>query len=109
VPARWLAIAIVLALLPTVELVEQGAHVIEHALHHDAVDHDAHHDDHDPAEEHGCTELVHVCGGHHGFGVTPTLRAPVTVERQLAAVDPLAPSDLHDLAAPEPPHRPPIG
>jgi hypothetical protein len=32
VSARWLALVVVLTLLPAVELVEQGAHVVEHVL-----------------------------------------------------------------------------
>ncbi len=103
-PARWLAVLIVLALLPTGELIEQGVHVAEHAF----ADHDAHHEDHDPAEEHGCTGLVHVCGGHHGLGVTPSLATPVLVGSEIGLVEPLTPSDLHDLAQRQPPHRPPI-
>jgi hypothetical protein len=108
VPARWLAIVFVLALLPTVELVEQGAHAVEHVLVGEPADHDAHHEEHDPADEHGCTQLVHVCGLHHGFGLTPAVATPPLVLTATGAAAPLAPIDLHDLASREPPHRPPI-
>jgi hypothetical protein len=105
---RWLAFVLVLAMLPTVELLEQGAHAVEHAFAGEPADHDAHHEDHDPADEHGCTGLVHVCGGHHGLGVAPSLPAAVLVAYDIGLVEPLAPADLHDLAGRAPPHRPPI-
>lgn len=106
--ARWLAVLFVLALLPTVELVEQGAHAVEHVLVGEPAGHDAHHDGHDPADEHGCTQLVHVCGAHHGFGLTPALPAPLLARFEIAALAARSPQDLHDLAAREPQHRPPI-
>jgi len=108
VSVRWLAIVFVLALLPTVELVEQGVHAVEHVLAGEPAGHDAHHEDHDPADEHGCTQLVHVCGGHHGFGLTPAVPAAAAVRAVTVAAVSTIPLELHDLASREPPHRPPI-
>lgn len=108
-PARWLALVFVLALLPTVELVEQGVHELEHVLAGEVAGHDAHHEEHDPAEEHGCTGLVHVCGGHHGLGVAASLPAPVLVGYEVGVIAPITITDLHGLSTREPPHRPPIG
>ncbi len=107
--SRWLAFLLVLTFLPTVELVEQGVHAAEHVLVGDPADHDAHHDDHDPTDEHGCTQLMHVCGGHNGFGVTPALPVAGIAHYEIGAIASIAAIDLHDLAAREPPHRPPIG
>ncbi len=107
VSARWLALVFVLALLPSAELVEQAVHVVEHALAGEDPGHGAHHDV--PAGEHGCTELVHVCGGHHGAGLSVTSLVPVASAHAVAARAPtVAPHDLDDLAAVTPPHRPPI-
>jgi hypothetical protein len=123
VSVRWLALLLVLALLPTAELVEQGAHVVEHVVRGEAADHDAHHDarDNDQGahddgdghgdshDEHACTGLVHVCGGGHGAGLTATRHVPALAGGVVVAFAELAPPhDLRDLAALPPPHRPPI-
>jgi hypothetical protein len=108
VSVRWLVLVLVLALLPAAELAEQGLHVVEHALAGDASDHDPHHGGLDPAEEHGCTGLVHVCGGQHGVGVAPTRLGAEVVASAVTSAGPLPPRDLRDLAAREPEYRPPI-
>jgi hypothetical protein len=108
VPARVIALLLMLALLPSAELVEQAAHVIEHVVGGEAAGHDAHHESHDPADEHGCTGLVHVCGAHHGAGIASTASIPLMASRHRGLAAVIVPSDLHDLAATAPPHRPPI-
>jgi hypothetical protein len=103
---RILALLLLLAVLPTVELTEQVAHVVEHALHDQGGDaHDAHHSE--PADEHGCTGLVHLCGLH----AQVTLGATGVLVRHLetrVALPVAAPRSLDDLTAREPVHRPPI-
>jgi hypothetical protein len=105
---RMLALLVLLAVLPTVELVEQVVHVVEHALDGDAPDHLAHHDESD-GDEHGCTGLVHLCGCHHTqvtAGVTIVASRAIESAASLSIA---APASLADLISLEPAHRPPIG
>ena len=103
---RFLALLLLLAVLPTVELVEQGVHVVEHTLAGEAADHDAHHDE-APGDEHGCTGLVHLCG--HQVQLTPTTTpSPARAALTLAHLAVAVPPQLIDHAPHEPPHRPPI-
>ncbi len=104
---RVLAILLLLAVLPTVELAEQITQLIEHALHAEAADHDAHHDEH-PADEHGCTGLVHLCP--HQAQVTAS--TPPRLEQYIETIAVMAigiPPQLADKNALEPPQRPPNG
>jgi hypothetical protein len=104
---RCLALLVLFAVLPTVELAEQGIHVVEHLFAHEAPDHSAHHDE-QPGDEHGCTGLVHLCG-HHATQVTTSQATCViatTETPELLAVS--IPMQLFDLNAVEPPNRPPI-
>ena len=104
---RWIALLLLLVVLPTLELTEQVAHVIDHALEVDAVDHSAHHDD-SQRDEHGCTGLMHLCTCHH-TQVTAGV-AFLAIDRTEAArsASIAAPSSLISLTSPEPAHRPPI-
>lgn len=102
---RILALLLLLAVLPTVELAEQVIHAAEHALHDEVADHGAHHDE--PADEHGCTGLVHLCGLHAQVTVGATMSVATTIEvRGSLPVD--VPLSLHDQRSLEPAHRPPI-
>jgi hypothetical protein len=107
VPLRWLAFLLLLAVLPTAELVEQGVHAVEHVLHGEAPAHSAHHDA-EPGDEHGCTGLIHLCQCHTTVAVTPAI---ATVSRAIVPTASLSwsPARLHDAAAREPADRPPIG
>lgn len=105
---RLIGLLLLLAVLPTVEVAEQVAHVVEHALAAEAPDHAAHHDD-TQSDEHGCTGLVHLCSCHHTQAtVTAAGSAPSGAET-VVFVGAELPPRLVDLNAPEPPHRPPIG
>lgn len=105
---RWIALLVLFAVLPTAELVEQVAHLVEHTLELEAADHSAHHDDSEPGDEHGCTGLVHLCACHHA---QVNLASSVTVTMRVGASpvpDTEAPSSLVDLTTREPAQRPPI-
>ena len=106
---RVLAILLLLAVLPTVELAEQLTHVIEHALQGDPAGHGAHHDhDGQPADEHGCTGLVHLCA--HQAQVTAATAPRVEQRIETIAVVAIGlPPQLVDRNALEPPQRPPNG
>jgi len=102
-----LALLLLLAVLPSMELAEQLAHVIEHALHAESPGHSAHHDV-EPGDEHGCTGLVHLCTTHQAqVTSTPIPRIERSIET-LAVVALALPVPLLDKNALEPPHRPPI-
>jgi hypothetical protein len=103
---RALAIVLLVAVLPTMELAEQMIHVVEHVLHGDAPDHSAHHDEH-PADEHGCTGLVHLCA--HPAPVTMAAAPQLRTTESCAVVTTSSPRMLIDKNALEPPQRPPIG
>jgi len=104
---RVLAILLLLAVLPSMELAEQLAHVIEHALHAESPGHSAHHDA-EPGDEHGCTGLVHLCMTHQAqVTAAATPRIDRSIET-LAVVALASPTRLFDKHALEPPHRPPI-
>ena len=105
---RWVALLVLLAVLPTVELTEQIVHVVEHALHAESFDHSAHHTPSNE-DEHGCTGLIHLCSCHQSQ-VTASIAIIVTrgVEN-VASVGNSAPASLRDLTLQEPAHRPPIG
>ncbi len=104
---RVIAILLLLAVLPTVELAEQVEHAIAHVLDAEPADHGAHHDE-APGDEHGCTGLVHLCSCHH-TQVTVALAVMVShTTESSGAVDIAAPKSLADLTTPEPAHRPPI-
>ena len=105
-PLRLLALILLLAVLPTVEVAEQLEHVVAHALDGDVSDHPAHHEQ--DADEHGCTGLIHLCGCHQAqVTAAATVAQPtkfVAARSQLSE----RPSCLTDLNSLEPPHRPPI-
>lgn len=104
---RAIALLVLFAVLPSMELAEQVMHVVEHVVHAEVADHDAHHDEH-PADEHGCTGLVHLCACHHAQvtpGVTIVQRETIVAATFLQNQ---APSSLVDLTTPEPAQRPPI-
>jgi hypothetical protein len=108
--AQRVALLLLFAVLPTAELAEQVAHVVEHVLHDEPAVHSAHHDGERPAggDEHGCTGLIHLCGCHQALLTSPTAPATLSVE----ILDTMAiqgPHSLHDQRSLEPPHRPPIG
>ena len=103
---RALAVLLLVAVLPTVELAEQLAHVVEHVFHAEAPDHSAHHDEH-PADEHGCTSLVHLCA--HPVPVTMVSAPDLRTSESCALVMITSPPVLVDKNAVEPPQRPPIG
>ena len=104
---RLLALLLLFAVLPTVEVTEQAVHVVAHVFEAEAADHGAHHDD-EHGDEHGCTGLVHLCSCHQ-TQLTPavTVLATSTVET-LKTVPLEIPAKLRDLHAREPLHRPPI-
>ncbi|MDQ3335940.1 MAG: hypothetical protein M4D80_12290 [Myxococcota bacterium] len=104
---RGLAILLLLAVLPSVELAEQLAHVIEHVAHGETPSHSAHHDA-EPGDEHGCTGLVHLCATNHSQVTTQAVVAMTTVET-IAVIAVALPPPLADKNALEPPQRPPIG
>ena len=104
---RALAILLLLAVLPTAELVEQAVHFIEHVAHGEPPSHSAHHDS-EPGDEHGCTGLVHLCATNHGQVMTFAIPAMTTSET-IAVVSVALPPPLADKNSLEPPHRPPIG
>jgi hypothetical protein len=102
-----LSLLLLLAVVPTVELAEQLAHVIDHAVEGDAPDHAAHHDGTE-GDEHGCTGLIHLCSCHHA-SVTAAAPAPaMSAVELLRAVVARPPPSLVDLNSLEPPNRPPI-
>jgi hypothetical protein len=104
---RWIALLVLLAVLPTAELGEQLVHVVEHLIEHDPADHSAHHDALH-GDEHGCTGLVHLCACHH---VQVTLGTVAVVTRSIEAARSMTialPGSLVNLTSPEPEHRPPI-
>jgi hypothetical protein len=103
---RAFAIVLLFAVLPSMELVEQVVHVVEHALHGDAPNHSAHHDA-QPGDEHGCTGLVHLCASHL-VQVTPSTMTPMKFVATTSVIAPAIPPQLFDKNALEPPHRPPI-
>lgn len=105
---RVIALLLLLAVLPTVELTEQAVHVIEHALVGHATDHGAHHDD-SHGDEHGCTGLMHLCSCHHTQVTMSLARVVTTAVETLESMTASAPPPLADLNSLEPPHRPPIG
>lgn len=102
-----IALLVLFAVLPSMELVEQVVHVVEHVTHAEVADHDAHHDEH-AGDEHGCTGLVHLCACHHA---QVTLGMGVVQRSTIIAatfIDSEPPSSLADLTNPEPAQRPPI-
>jgi len=105
---RILAILLLLAVLPTVELAEQAMHVVTHVLAGEATDHPAHHDD-SHGDEHGCTGLVHLCSCHTAQVMMFVARGAPTAVETLESMSVVAPPPLADLISLEPPHRPPIG
>lgn len=111
------AVVVLLAVLPTMELAEQAIHAIGHVLEAQVPDHSAHHADHAnhasqdgaPGDEHGCTGLLHLCACHHTqVTAASPAAAPAAVET-LGTVTAELPPPLVDLHALEPPQRPPIG
>jgi len=108
VALRLLAILLLVAVLPTVELTEQVVHVVQHALEGDAATHSAHHDD-SHGDEHGCTGLVHLCSCHHTQATMSWSRIAATSVETLESISVSTPRSLVDLTSLEPPHRPPIG
>jgi len=104
---RVLAFLLLLAVLPTVELVEQATHVVEHMFENDVPDHSAHHDG-KAGDEHGCTGLVHLCACHQAQVTTSVAILQTQRVDIKAAVASVAPMLLFDLTSQEPAHRPPI-
>lgn len=105
---RILAILLLLAVLPTVELSEQVVHVVTHAIEGEGPDHTAHHDGSE-GDEHGCTGLMHLCSCHHTQVTISLARVVTTAVETLESMAAFAPPPLIDLTSLEPPHRPPIG
>ena len=104
---RLLALIVLLAVLPTTELVEQVTHVVEHLLEAEAPDHSAHHGG-DAGDEHGCTGLVHLCACHHAQVTEALRRVAIASTESPESLIVRAPPPLIDLNSLEPPHRPPI-
>jgi hypothetical protein len=104
---RVIALFVLLAVLPTVELVEQVEHFIHHVVAAELADHPAHHDA--APDEHGCTSLIHLCSCHHSQA---TIAFTIVESRSIESIDTVsivAPRSLVDLTSPEPAVRPPIG
>lgn len=107
-PLRLVAVVVLLAVLPTMEVAEQAIHAIGHVLEAQVPDHSAHHEG-APGDEHGCTGLLHLCACHHTqVTAASPAAAPAAVET-LGTVTAELPPPLVDLHALEPPQRPPIG
>ncbi|MGE0549315.1 MAG: hypothetical protein AB7O24_19045 [Kofleriaceae bacterium] len=107
-PSRLLALLLLLAVLPSLELAEQLEHAVTHALQGEAPDHSAHHDG-QPGDEHGCTGLIHLCSCHQTLVTASALaRVAMTGDSIVSSVA-IRTRDLADLTSLEPPHRPPIG
>lgn len=104
---RLLALLLLLAVLPTAELIEQTAHVVGHALEAEPPDHGAHHDE-SQSDEHGCTGLVHLCSCHQTQVTQPLVLHVVLSEHQLASLPTFIPQGLADQRSLEPAQRPPI-
>jgi hypothetical protein len=105
--SRLLALLLLLAVLPSVEVGEQLEHAVVHLLDGEAPDHSAHHEQ-QPGDEHGCTGLIHLCSCHHAQ-VTAAFVVDVTAAIRAASSQSLErPRDLVGLGSLEPPHRPPI-
>ena len=103
---RAIALLVLLAVLPTAEVTEQIAHWVEHVFHAEEFGHGAHHDA-SQGDEHGCTELLHLCGHHSqvtASSVVLTTRGIETTTWLTAA----SPPSLANLTSLEPAHRPPI-
>ena len=101
-----LALLIVLATVPTIEVLEQAAHLIEHGFGDD--DHDLGHHDHDDDGANGCAELSRIYGAAQAV---PSARA-ATLHGQarvahLVTHRPVDP--WRDRGSSPPPYRPPIG
>ena len=105
---RVIALLLLFAVLPTVELAEQVEHAVAHLFDAEAPDHSAHHDE-QHGDEHGCTGLVHLCSCHHAQVTSAVVVAEARRIERLASVSPAAPASLADLTSPEPAQRPPIG
>ena len=105
---RILALALVLAILPTTgELLE----LVVHWAQHGDVAHQVG-DDHGSAplgtDEHGCSGTFHLCPCHTAQATTPPscdVAPPVTLARR---IDALGPVPRLGLGAPAPSFRPPI-
>src|SRR5688572_24221850 len=101
---RVIAFLVLLAVLPTVELAEQVHHFIDHVVAAEAADHTAHHDE-APADEHGCTGLIHLCSCHHS---QVTIAFVILESKSIESIDTVsvvAPKTLADLNSPEPAQR----
>lgn len=105
---RWLAILMLVTVLPTVELGEQAVHVIEHLFEGDSPDHSAHHDE-SQGDEHGCTGLVHLCNCHQAQVTAAVFAIDMIATETHQAITITGPPTLVDLNTLEPLHRPPIG
>lgn len=98
------ALALVFSMVPMAELVEQAVHLVEHGVGVD--DHDlGHHDD--PADEHGCTELLHLCGAGHGAATLSATAIMSPRPTSLSTALTWRAASWSDSAARPPPHRPP--
>jgi hypothetical protein len=101
---RAVALALLFALAPFAsELVEWGAHYLQHGDY-------VHANGHDPGpadEEHGCTTLFHLCGCHATFATGPARARldPMSDSRRPSFVA-LRPS--HGRDQDPPPHLPPL-
>jgi hypothetical protein len=105
---RAIALLVLLVVLPTAELTEQVAHLIEHIADAEVPDHTAHHDD-SQGDEHGCTGLVHLCSCHHTQVTASVAFVTVRGIETTAAITIATPDSLADLTSLEPAYRPPIG
>ena len=104
---RLVALLVLLAVLPTIELAEQIEHVVVHALDGEAPDHSRHHDA-QPGDEHGCTGLVHLCSCHQAQVTFAAVMAASRRAEVATYISAGTPGSLVDLTSLEPPHRPPI-
>lgn len=102
-----LALIVVLALVPTVEVVEQAVHLIEHGAGVD--EHDLGHHDHGDDGANGCAELSHLSGAGLGPVSDPRVVTAAAPSAATSTLDYLAVDAWRDRGSPPPPHRPPIG
>jgi hypothetical protein len=101
---RAIALLVLLAVLPTVEVTEQLTHWVEHVFHAEEFGHGAHHD---AGDEHGCTDLLHLCGHHTQVTTSVVVLATRGIETT-TWLTVASPPSLANLTSLEPAHRPPI-
>lgn len=102
-----LAILLTLALLPTVETVEQLVHLVEHGAGDAA--HEFGHHEHEDDGAGGCAEFAHLGMSVVGAPVGARTATPTAPRTAGAAVAFLAVDAWRGLGSTAPPLRPPIG